>query len=81
MNYHTIYRDLVPEGDMAMNDYRDICRVHIDSALTEEVKALKLDNVGAYYDAIFDVAIDSSLLHGATIEEAIWSASLVCGEY
>ena len=64
-----------------MSDYRDICRVHIDLVLTEEVRELKSQNVGAYYDTIFDLSIDHSLLHGATIEEAIWTASLLCTEY
>ena len=77
---HTIYRELGGE-EVDMSDYRDICRIHIDFALTDEVRELKGRDVGTYYDTIFDLAIDHSLLHGATIEEAVWTASLICGEY
>lgn len=78
MNHHSIYREL---GSEDMADYRDLCRIHIDIALTEDVRELKAVNLGAYYDTIFDLALDVSLLHGATIEEAVWNASAVCGEY
>lgn len=78
--YSTIYKELGGE-DVDMSDYRELCRVHIDVALTDEIRELKSQNVGAYYDTIFDLAIDHSLLHGATIEEAIWTASLLCSEY
>lgn len=80
INHHTIYRELGGQ-EVDMSDYRELCRVHIDLALTDEVRELKAVNVGAYYDTIFDLSIDHSLLHGASIEEAIWTASLICGEY
>lgn len=80
MNHYTIYKELGGQ-DVDMSDYRDLCRIHIDSVLTEESRALKDSDLGAYYDTIFDLSIDHSLLMGATIEEAIWTASLICAEY
>jgi hypothetical protein len=78
MNRHSIYREF---GSEDVSDYRDLCRVHIDIALTEDVRELKAVNLGAYYDTIFDLALDFSLLYGATIEEAVWNASALCEEY
>lgn len=78
---HTIYREFGDKDVADVSDYRELCRVHIDIALTEDDRELKTVNVGAYYDTIFDLAIDCCISHGATIEEAVWNASLVCGEY
>lgn len=79
-DHYSIYRALGGE-EVDMSDYRELCRVHIDFALTEDVRELKAQDLGTYYDTIFDLSIDHSLLHGASIEEAIWTASLICGEY
>jgi len=68
-------------GDPTITDYRDICRVHVESQLTEEIRELKHGDTAEYYDTIFALAVDQSLLMGATIEEAIWSASSLCCEY
>lgn len=77
---HTIYRELGGQ-EVDMSDYRELCRVHIDFALTEDVRELKAQDLGTYYDTIFDLAIDCCIQMGATVEEAVWNASLVCGEY
>lgn len=77
----TIYRELGDKDSATVSDYRELCRIHIESALTEDVQELKAVNVGAYYDTIFDQAFDCCIQLGATIEEAVWNASLVCEEY
>ena len=81
MTIQSLYTQIDLDKDPTMNDYRDICRIHIESQLTEEFRELKRGDETEYYDSIFGLALDHSLLLGATIEEALWCASLVCCEY
>lgn len=81
MTLTNIHNQIHLDKDPTMTDYRDLCRVHIESQLTEEFRELKHGDISEYYDSIFGLALDHSLLMGATLEEALWCASLVCCEY
>ena len=73
---------IAPAGvEVTMNDYREVCRVHIKSLLPQGLAELKQQDLPAYYDTIFDLAADLSFSLGATVEEAVWSASHICSEF